>query len=87
LDEHKLHIKTSTYQSVINGVAVEEFPVMPSNSQRPNLELPTLAFKSALQQVLFAASNDEARPILTGLSLHDSGGQLYMAANRQLPFG
>lgn len=80
LDEHKLHIKTSTYQSVINGVAVEEFPVMPSIAKGQTIELPTLAFKSALQQVLFAASNDEARPILTGLSLHDSGGQLYMAA-------
>jgi DNA polymerase-3 subunit beta len=80
LDEHKLHIKTSTYKSVINGVAVEEFPVMPSISKGQTIKLPTLAFKTALQQVLFAASNDEARPILTGISLHNSGGHLYMAA-------
>jgi DNA polymerase-3 subunit beta len=80
LDEHKLHIKTSTYQSVINGVAVEEFPVMPSITKGQTIKIPTAAFKTALQQVLFAASNDEARPILTGISLHNSNGQLYMAA-------
>jgi hypothetical protein len=29
LDEYKLHISTDQYQSVINGVSAEEFPVMP----------------------------------------------------------
>ena len=34
----------------------------------------------ALQQVLFAASSDESRPVLTGVYLHTEGGRLYMAA-------
>jgi DNA polymerase-3 subunit beta len=37
-------------------------------------------FKKALQQVIFAASNDETRPVLTGVYLRTLEGKLYMAA-------
>src|SRR5690606_21657450 len=36
--------------------------------------------KTALQQVVVAASNDEARPVLTGVYLHTFEGNLYMVA-------
>src|SRR5206468_99427 len=37
-------------------------------------------FKKALQQVVFAASNDETRPVLTGVLLQTFDGELRMAA-------
>ncbi|HUD06047.1 MAG TPA: DNA polymerase III subunit beta [Candidatus Saccharimonadales bacterium] len=80
LENHKLHITTNTYQSVINGVAAEEFPVMPAITKGQKVKLPSSTFKLALQQVIFAASSDEARPVLTGLFLHDFENALYLVA-------
>src|ERR1700694_2555334 len=70
LDENKLRITTEQYESVINGTTAEDFPVMPAISDGTNFELPSKQLKTALQQVLMAASNDETRPVLTGLYLH-----------------
>lgn len=80
LEESKLHVTTSEYQSIINGVNAEEFPVMPAiiGGQKWTIAAPVL--KKALQQVVTAASNDEARPVLTGVYVHTHEGQLYIAA-------
>jgi DNA polymerase-3 subunit beta len=80
LDEHKLHIETDQYQSVINGVSAEEFPVMPAIEKGQTVTVSAPLLKRALQQVVMAASNDEARPMLTGIYLHTHDGELYMAA-------
>ena len=80
LDDYKLHIITGQYKSVINGVSAEEFPVMPAITQGTSWTVPAPILKKALQQVVLAASNDEARPVLTGVFVHAHEGVLYMAA-------
>ena len=80
LDDYKLHITTDQYNSVINGVSAEEFPVMPAIAEGKNLVIPAKSLKKGLQQVLVAASNDEARPVLTGLYMHTAGGKMYIAS-------
>ena len=80
LDEYKLHIATDQYQSVINGVSAEEFPVMPGISEGKRWTVAGPALKQGLQQVVMAASSDEARPVLTGVLLQTYEGRLYMAA-------
>ncbi|HJQ09241.1 MAG TPA: DNA polymerase III subunit beta [Candidatus Saccharimonadales bacterium] len=80
LDDLKLNIVTEQYQSVINGVSAEEFPVMPAISEGKKWAVPAPLLKKSLQQVIVAASGDEARPVLTGVYLHVTDGKLYMAA-------
>jgi DNA polymerase-3 subunit beta len=80
LEDNKLHITTDDYQSVINGVAAEEFPVMPAIARGSTWPIPAKTLKKGLQQVLMAASNDEARPVLTGVYLHSTEGVLHIAA-------
>jgi DNA polymerase-3 subunit beta len=80
LDEYKLHISTDQYQSVINGVSAEEFPVMPAIDQGRRWTVQGPMLKKSLQQVVMAASTDEARPVLTGVLLHTNEGRLFMAA-------
>lgn len=80
LDEYKLDITTEQYQSVINGVSAEEFPVMPGISEGKRWTVPGPQLKKALQQVVMAASSDEARPVLTGVLIHTHEGKLFMAA-------
>lgn len=80
LDEYKLHISTDQYQSTINGVPADDFPVMPAIADGTTWEIPSSVFKKGLQQTVLAASNDEARPVLTGLYLHSHDSMLYMVA-------
>lgn len=80
LDETKLHIKTDQYQSTINGTLADEYPVMPAISNGSQWKLPAKDLKQALQQVVFAASSDETRPVLTGIYLHVTDGNLFVAA-------
>jgi DNA polymerase-3 subunit beta len=80
LDDFKLNIATEQYQSVINGVSAEEFPVMPAITKGKTWTVPAAELKKSLQQVVIAASGDEARPVLTGVYLHTSEGNLFMAA-------
>lgn len=87
LDENKLKITTDLYQSVINGVSAEDFPVMPAIEGGSEISIPSDVLKRSLQQVAFAASNDEARPVLTGVYLHSIEGLLHMAATDSYRLG
>lgn len=80
LDDYKLNIATDQYQSVINGVSAEEFPVMTAITKGNTWTVPANTLKKSLQQVIIAASTDEARPVLTGVYVHTVDGKLYMAA-------
>lgn len=80
LKDSKLHVSTDKYQSVVNGIVADDFPVMPSIADGKKWSIDGLVFKKGLQQVVFAASNDETRPILTGVLLQTDGEKLYMAA-------
>lgn len=68
--DNKLHLKAERYSSTINGVSADEFPSMPILEKSKELEISAGDLKQALSQVLFAASNDEARPVLTGVYIH-----------------
>lgn len=80
LDEQKLLIQAEKYKSVINGVSAEDFPVMPAIADGQTWKVPGKQLKVALQQVIMAASNDESRPVLTGVYWHSHEGQLYLVA-------
>ncbi len=80
LEDFKLHVATDQYQSVINGVSAEEFPVMPVITNGRSWTIPAGILKKSLQQVVMAASGDEARPVLTGIYMHTFEGKLYLAA-------
>ena len=80
LEDTKLHIRAEHYKSVINGIPADDFPVMPAIEGGTSWTVSGATLKKALQQVAFAASNDESRPVLTGVYLHTNEGHLYMAA-------
>ena len=79
-DGHKLHVHADNYKSTINGVPVDDYPVMPAIQDGNSFSISAPAFKKALQQVIFAASSDEARPVLTAVFIHSQNNLLYIAA-------
>ncbi|MCU0667094.1 MAG: DNA polymerase III subunit beta [Patescibacteria group bacterium] len=80
LDNNKLKIITDQYSSTINGVLSDEFPSFPVLEPNVSWVIPIKEFKKGLQQVVFAASSDETRPVLTGVYLHTLDGWIYAAA-------
>lgn len=73
-------ISSSSYQSKINGIDADEFPSIPEVDSDTTLRVPIETFKEAFSQVVGVASNDDSRPVLTGIYLHNSAGYLYAVA-------
>jgi DNA polymerase-3 subunit beta len=80
LSGQKLNIVTDKYQSSINGMPADDFPVMPAISGGTKWKLPAAEFKKALSQVVIAASPDDTRPILTGVYFHHRAGEVITVA-------
>ncbi len=80
LDRTKLKISTEKYNSTINGIISDDYPIMPSVDSKNNWKISSLVLKSALSQVIFAASSDETRPILTGILFSVVDDNLYLVA-------
>jgi DNA polymerase III subunit beta len=80
LQETKLKVTTDQYQSVVNGIVADDFPVMPAITSGKSWSVQGSILKKGLQQVVFAASGDETRPVLTGVLLTTKDGALSMAA-------
>lgn len=80
LEETKLKIATDQYQSTVNGIVADDFPIMPVITKGKTWTLNGPLLKKGLQQVVFAASSDESRPVLTGVLIQSSDKKLYLAA-------
>ncbi|HEY5550172.1 MAG TPA: DNA polymerase III subunit beta [Candidatus Saccharimonadales bacterium] len=80
LTDNKLHITTDQYRSAINGIAADDFPVMPAITAGSTWKAAAGDLKKSLSQVVFAASSDDARPVLTGVYFHASGGEVMAVA-------
>ncbi|MCA9349286.1 DNA polymerase III subunit beta [Candidatus Saccharibacteria bacterium] len=78
--DHKIYVKSADYRSTINGMLADDYPVIPEVKDEPIWKVNTKIFKEALNQVVFAASTDDARPVLTGVLLHSVDGEIYLAA-------
>jgi DNA polymerase-3 subunit beta len=75
-----LTVKSPHYESKINGISAEEFPLIPTVNTDPVLKLEAGVLREALAQVVVAASADEARPVLAGVYLYTEETNLYIVA-------
>jgi DNA polymerase-3 subunit beta len=80
LTDNKLHINNDQYQSTINGIVADDFPVMPAIKEGVNWKGAAAEVKKALSQVVFAASADDSRPVLNGVYFHTSATNALIAA-------
>jgi DNA polymerase III subunit beta len=75
-----LNVRCGTSESNIKGIDAEEFPPIPEPNLDQGVPLNVTNFKEMVQQVAFAASTDEARPVLTGVLLKLEEDHITMAA-------
>jgi DNA polymerase III subunit beta len=64
----------------IKGIDAQEFPPMPVPDMNEAVELNVTDMKEMIQQVVFAASSDEARPVLQGVMMTVQDNEVTMAA-------
>jgi DNA polymerase III subunit beta len=75
-----IEIKCTTTSSDIKGIDSQEFPPMPVPDPDSGVVLNVADLKEMIQQVVFAASPDEARPVLMGAQLSIVDNEMTMAA-------
>jgi DNA polymerase III subunit beta len=76
----KLNVRCASSNTDINCIDAQEFPPMPVPDLSDGVEINVVQLKEMIQQVAFAASSDEARPVLTGVLLTTQGNQLTLQA-------
>jgi DNA polymerase-3 subunit beta len=82
LDERTQTLNLVCNSSVhdIKGLDAQDFPPMPVIDPEEGFELNLADFKEMIQQVAFAASTDEARPVLQGVKMDVVENVLTLAA-------
>jgi len=85
--EMNLNLRTQTLSvhcgasdTDIKCIDSQEFPPMPVPDLSYGIQLNVADFKEMIQQVVFAASTDEARPVLTGVHLVVRDNKLNLSA-------
>src|SRR5437764_10076187 len=82
LDERTrtLKLECARYEANIKGIAAEEFPIIPEVSDKPLSRIPAPLLKEMINQVAFAASSDDSRPVLAGVYVLIEGRDMTLAA-------
>jgi len=75
-----LNVRGGTSTNDIKCIDANEFPPLPSPDMDGAIELNVADFREMIQQVAFAASADEARPVLMGVLLQVDKDKLTLAA-------
>ena len=75
-----LQLRAGRSNAEIKGIDAQEFPPMPEPDKAAGIELTAADFKEMIQQVVFAASRDDARPVLTGVLITVEGKTMTMPA-------
>jgi DNA polymerase III subunit beta len=75
-----LNVRCGTSVTDIKGIDAQEYPPIPVPDLQEGIELNVADLKEMIQQVVFAASSDEARPVLQGVYMTVNGSDITLAA-------
>lgn len=76
IDELKITIYTDNSEFNLNGINKNEYPAINLDLSKNPLVLESRIFRSIISQTSFASSNDESRPILTGINFKIVGNTM-----------
>jgi len=75
-----MNVRCGASNTDLKCIDSQEFPPMPVPDLEDGIKIDVSTFKDMIRQVAFAASADEARPILTGVLMTVEGNQITLAA-------
>lgn len=73
-------VKSGDYESRVNGLSDDEFPLIPKVKSKKSFSVPASDFKKAINMVSFASALDETRPVLAGTYLKLNKNKLSIVA-------
>ena len=76
IDELKLLIYTENSEFNLNGISESEYPNIGLEESKKKVTINAGVFKNAIGQTAFAASNEESKPVLTGINFNIVGDVL-----------
>ncbi len=92
VDNNNVNIKCDNSEFNILGNSAKEYPDLPLILEHSSFQLPKDLFKNAIRQTVFATTQDETRPSLTGVLLEIADNSIsfvaldgYRLALRKLP--
>ncbi len=68
MDGHKMIVSTDNTEFNLNGINPQEFPNLDLEEIKDPIVLPTKVLKKIINQTFFATSQNESRPLLTGIN-------------------
>lgn len=75
-----LQVKCAQFNNDIKCIDSQEFPILPSTEEAQALDLNVRDLRAMIDQVVFAAASDDARPVLTGVEVKIGAGEVSFAA-------
>lgn len=78
--ETSLNVDSGSFKANFVGTLATEFPQLPSSASQATLIFDRNDFVRAVSQVAYAASQDESRPVLTGVLFKAQEGKLTLVA-------
>jgi len=75
-----LHLQCGPFATHVKGIDADEFPAIQTAGERPTTRITQKVLRQALEETIFAAATDEARPILTGILARFEGDRVTLAA-------
>lgn len=75
-DELKILIYTENSEFNLNGISEDEYPNINLDESKKKVTINNKVFKSIVNQTAFASSNEETKPVLTGINFNIVGDVL-----------
>lgn len=76
VDELKILIYTENSEFNLNGISESEYPNIGLEESKKKVNVKAGVFKSIISQTAFASSNEESKPVLTGINFNIVGDVL-----------
>ena len=73
IDELKILIYTENSEFNLNGISESEYPNIGLEESKKKVNIKAGVFKSIVNQTAFASSNEESKPVLTGINFNIVG--------------
>ncbi len=76
IDELKILIYTENSEFNLNGISESEYPNIGLEESKKKVHIKATVFKDIVNQTAFASSNEESKPVLTGINFNIVGNVL-----------
>ena len=73
IDELKILIYTENSEFNLNGISESEYPNIGLEESKKKVSINASVFKDIVNQTAFASSNEESKPVLTGINFNIVG--------------